>query len=279
MDAATEMSTDSCLLTLPTELRLQIYSYVFSVTTMPDARVDEQQPRFGSTNCLGGEVFVEVSQTITARRRHRISQAAGHHFAAILRTCKQIQAEATDILYQQTLFTVATGTAGAEMVDAGGRLRLQSSSPSASATQKSEGSPLQELTLFDKMQHVHLEVNIGKQVNPVWDVVPVTRAILATLPPGLKTTTATLRFGLMTAVTCSRLTEEVWTRFQQEVKGIPFGCIPDVEVDEEMERWSRYGQSDKFEAFAVGMGGNLRFVNLIDKIGPHDSTLRACVVQ
>lgn len=185
--------------------------------------------------------------------------------------------EAIEVLYQQTLFRIALGARGVESVDTKGRLRIQPGPREADQEDDVDGLPLKNLSLFHKMQNVHLDLNFGSQPNPIWDALPVIRAIMAELNPKRKHTTVSLRFGVMTAMTCTRLTEGPWRRFVQELKSVELGCVPDIEIDQDAKKWTQYGWQ-RFEEFQGEMGGGIEFVKFEERLGPHDDGLRACVI-
>ena len=154
---------------------------------------------------------------MTSRRTAGGERSADGHFAAVLRTCKLVHDEAAGVLYQQTLFRITLGAGGVESVGRDGKLQIRQAYKSRAAEEGhgTDGLPLHNLSLFNRMQNVQLDLNFGAQVNPIWDALPVIRAIVATLGPQRKQVTASLRFGLMTAITCARLPEEPWKRFVQ----------------------------------------------------------------
>ena len=283
------MCFHSPFLALPAELRLHIYSFVFSVRR--DTHLEEQGR--GSAmgiqekgSCVLGrdaeesaveEVLLVVSDRITCSRRKGLGKA-GPHFAAILQTSRQVHDEAIKVLYQQTLFRIALGAGGGESVDKTGRLQINPKPMRPTESEVSGGYLLQDLSLFSRMLYAQLDLDFGKQVNPIWDALPVIRAVLGALKPGRKHITARLRFGLMTAVTCARLSDDMWRRFLGDVRTIDFrGCVPDVEVDHAVERRTRYGRG-RFEELTGTLGGELRFVKFEESLGPHDDSLRNCVI-
>lgn len=279
------MSANSPFMALPAELRLHIYPHVFSLPyghrDVLRASIETSASEVGAgsqiTEYGAGRVKINISKNITSCRDDAGGQSAGPHFTALLRTCRQIYEEAVEVLYQQTLFRISLGPEALECVDKQGRLWVRSPTEGAGLSSEDRSKPLPDLVLFTKMHNVHLDLNFGGQPNPVWDVPAVTRAILAALNPHRKHTTVTLRFGLMTAITCARISEGSWQRFVRDLKSIDLGCVPDVKIDRDAEKWSQYGKS-RFEELRAVLGGQMDFVEFEEKLSPHDDGLRACVI-
>ena len=266
---------------------MHIYSHVFSVDSAQNAATQHgetvehanQHPRDRHDWAFpAGEVKVNISNAMATSRNDGDTFRAGTHSTAILRASRQIHNEAVEVLYQQTLFRIVIGPRAVESVDSKGKLRTQSPSMvEAGGETKDIEAPLLDLSLFSKMQNVHLDLNFGSQTNPIWDTLSIIRAIVATLNLDRKHTTASLRFGLMTAITCARLPEEPWGRFVRQLRSIELGCAPDVEIDKDAEGWMRDGRQ-RFEHLRDALGGEMRFVEFEEGIGPHDEGLRACVI-
>lgn len=289
MDSTTAANTctTSRFLALPAELRLHIYSHVFSVDPVHNvAAQHDEVVEYANKDCLNphtwpfpaGKVKIDISNAIATSRNDEDTFGAGSCFTAILRANRQIHDEAVKVLYHQTLFRIVIGPRAVESVDANGKLHIQSSSRvEAGGVQKDIDTPLLDLSLFSKMQNVHLDLNFGSQTNPIWDALTIIRAITATLNSNRKHTTASLRFGLMTAITCARLPEEPWGRFVRQLRSIELGCVPSIEIDKDAESWMRDGRQG-FEHLRDVLGGEMRFVEFEEGIGPHDEGLRACVI-
>lgn len=131
------------------------------------------------------------------------------------------------------------------------------------------------------MQNVHLDLDFGPQVNPIWDALPVIRALVLTLPSSSSriSTTAAMRFGVVTAITVSRLLNGPWSKFLQELDSIDLGCRPDVEVDEDAAKWVQFNMSRFEELRDVVRGTEVRFVRFEERLGPSDKGLKACCVM
>ena len=286
------MSINSPFLALPAELRLQIYAHVFS---MPSAAEEEDRAcSIGGNGCPrgknkarrqeaypAGEVRIVISSSITTRHCDHAGSIVGQkNFTSILRTCRLVHKEATGVLYQQTLFRISLGARGTESVDtASGKLRINHPQPKRAGNDDDRRRNLQDLSLFDRMQHVHLDLNFGSQINPIWDALPVIRALALTLNPDRKSTTASLRFGVATAITVSRLLDAPWEKFLQQLGDIELGCRPDVEVDEDAEKWVQFRRGRFEELRGVVRGREVRFVRFEERLGAHEEGLRACVVM
>lgn len=214
-----------------------------------------------------------VSDNITCRRSSNTDQMAGPHLAAVLRACRQIHEEAIEVLVEQTLFRISLGARGSESVGKSGRLCLRTKTSQVVKNEEIGAAPLRDFSFFDRIQNGHLSVGFGSQVNPAWDALPVIRAIVATINSNRRYTTARLRFGLMTAITCLRLPDTPWKRFAREVKYIDFGCAPDIEVDQDEESWSKSGRQI-FERFTADLDGELRLVRFEKDLGPRGEGCR-----
>lgn len=233
------MSNHSSLLALPAELRLQVYGHVFTVPN-PFDPVTEDRTLIESIDTSGaenkrrqqqaypaGELRILISNTITTQHTTHTGQPIGQaNFIAVLRTSRLIHKEAIPVLYNQLLVRIALGARGTESISPStGKLHLNQPLPKHTwpvlwpTTIENDNfrhsRPLHDPALFTRTQNLHLSLDFGPQVNPIWDALPVIRALALTLPPPRTRhrTTASLRFGVAVAMTISRLLPGPWEKF------------------------------------------------------------------
>ena len=97
----------SCgFLRLPTELRLRIYELLFDPRCWHSNQVDLteyfNEPLFAPCRLLVYNGFVTTTPTVTDGG----SQSDFKNFAAVLQTCRTVNEEGVDILYEHTRFTL-----------------------------------------------------------------------------------------------------------------------------------------------------------------------------
>ena len=241
-------TTPSRILLLPAELRLKILENLF---TRPDLsqsthRINSVAFSRGFTDGVGHVTLAQQGEhwkSLSVAKPPGLSLAT----ASILRTCRLLHREASELLFGRTLFVINI-------------LNMSPAAPpfvlSARIQPIVVASPSSKSVFMQSLYHVH----VRQHIRPEEDLLQKAQglhSLLSCLSPQRKSTSVTLHFdGILRVQDCDwpggARGEDVWGRYAAELARMELGEDPQIRVS---QYWRDLEGMGRFDKLAVAIGG------------------------
>ena len=243
------MSTRCDLLDIPSELRVSIYEKVCNVRpSLP--RYPNYRPKHPKDldQYTAGPCYLLLEYDFTRTTSYETKQAARilspyWQFSAVLCTCKLIKEEATDILYEQTLFRIDIR-----------RFSVPSLEKCLRAVRSLEYTHL--------MKRSHLEVTVNCR-NHVINCARVVQKFLPTLNPTRESTKVVIAIGEVLSVQLAKYGPAIRCKFTNNMGKIDWPFSPQIHVHHYAECKHDELGTEQLQHLVAAVGSEPVFV-------PHD---------
>lgn len=263
------MAVRCFFLELPPEIRLGIYEHLFNIRPSSSEASQCSGPSssvkvyarqsFDFDTYPAGPCLLDLDEPITKPlsgfEKSPATPNQCNDFTAILRTCKLIEEEATNVLYESTCFYVKVG------------LRPHVSFDQVSdARHGADGLHcLRRLKCLRLLKHVKVRIvehklgehKLGEPPDRLPDILI---ALFKVLNPERASTNVVFKLDLVLAAAIARCPSTDWCYFIQSISRVAFGCTPVISVDRDGEVIARCCAADRHQQLADAMNGELDYV-------------------
>ncbi|EME43815.1 hypothetical protein DOTSEDRAFT_23940 [Dothistroma septosporum NZE10] len=240
----------SHLLQLPAELRLKILEYLFIRPDLSSSIHQINSTAFsrGFTDGVGHVTLAQQGsywKSLSVARPPALSLTT----PSILRICRLLHREATELLYGRTLFVINI-------------LNMSPIAPPFMLSTKIRpivvASPSKKSVFMQSLYHIH----VRQHIRPEEDLLrkaQVLHSLLSCLSPHRKSTSVTLHFdGILLVNDCdwpySARGDDVWEMYARELRGMEVGGDTQIRVS---QYWRDLEGSERFEKLATRIGGSV----------------------
>lgn len=226
------MTNQFQLLQLPAELRVRIYEQVFDLRndSIRQAYHEERYGPFDLDAYPAGICKLDLSARGTIKSCSlgdaRLQKSPLRDFTAILSSSKQVNKEASDVLFSQTCFRIVCGASH----NTGSRLLCASRNACFNFRHTNIYSR-EMIQLLRQVQNAELSMRFERE-GQILDLLPAVDVVLSILNLGPKRKRRTFRITLAEWLpfcldTIDRWT---WTDIIEALSGIQFACSPVIEA-------------------------------------------------